>query len=62
MAGLNDRMPVMLEPAARAIWLGEEAGDYAMLLRPAPASSVRLWHVSRTVNNVAIGTEQVSSY
>ena len=52
MAGLHDRMPVIVEPADWPVWLGEEAGDYAALLRPAPAGTVRLWPVSRAVNNV----------
>ncbi len=52
MAGLHDRMPVILEPAAWPVWLGEDVGDFTALLRPAPAGTVRLWPVSRAVNNV----------
>ena len=52
MAGLHARMPVILEPGDWPVWLGEEPGDYAALLRPAPAGTVRLWPVSRAVNNV----------
>ena len=52
MAHLHDRMPVILEPADWPVWLGEQDGDYAALLRPAPAGTVRLWPVSRAVNNV----------
>ncbi len=52
MASLHDRMPVILEPDAWPVWLGEEVGDFAALLRPAPAGTVRLWPVSRAVNSV----------
>ena len=52
MAKLHDRMPVILEPADWPVWLGEQDGDYGGLLRPAPAGTVRLWPVSRAVNNV----------
>ena len=52
MAGLHDRMPVILDPDAWPAWLGEEAGNHAELLRPAPAGTVRLWPVSRAVNSV----------
>ncbi len=52
MAQLYDRMPVILEPAAWPVWLGEAPGDYAALLRPAPAGTVRLWPVSSAVNSV----------
>ena len=51
-AQLHDRMPVILEPDDWPVWLGEEAGDHAALLRPAPAGAVQLWPVSRAVNNV----------
>ena len=36
MEGLHDRMPVILEPEAWPMCLGEEPGDHAALLRPAP--------------------------
>ncbi len=52
MAQLHDRMPVILEPADWPVWMGEQDGDYGALLRPAPAGTVRLWPVSRAVNNV----------
>jgi putative SOS response-associated peptidase YedK len=52
MAALHDRMPVILEPDDWPVWLGEEAGDHAELLRPAAPGTVRLWAVSRAVNNV----------
>jgi putative SOS response-associated peptidase YedK len=52
MAALHDRMPIILEPDDWPVWLGEEAGDHAELLRPAAPGTVRLWAVSRAVNNV----------
>ena len=52
MAQLHERMPVILEPAAWPVWMGEKEGDFAALLRLAPAGTVRLWPVSRAVNSV----------
>lgn len=52
MAGLHDRMPVVLEPDAWEPWLSAEASSAAALLRPAPAATLRMWPVSRAVNNV----------
>jgi putative SOS response-associated peptidase YedK len=52
MMGLHDRMPVILEPAAWPVWLGETSGDHLALLRPAGVGVVRLWPVSRAVNSV----------
>jgi putative SOS response-associated peptidase YedK len=48
---LHERMPVVLEPADWATWLGEAAGDPATLLRPSEAL-FRIWPVSDAVNNV----------
>ena len=52
LSRLHHRVPVILEPEAWPVWLGEEPGDYASLLRPAPVGTLRLWPVSRAVNNV----------
>ncbi len=52
MASLHERMPVILEPDAWPKWLGEEGGHPAALLRPADDDVLRLWPVSRAVNNV----------
>lgn len=52
MAGLHDRVPVIIEEDDWPAWLGEEAGDFAALLRPAAPGLVRLWAVSRAVNSV----------
>ena len=52
MAGLHDRMPLVLEEQAWAAWLGEDAASATTLLRAAPAATLRMWPVSRAVNNV----------
>jgi putative SOS response-associated peptidase YedK len=50
LAALHQRMPVILEPADWAVWLGETAGEPITLLRPAPEGALRVWPVSRRVN------------
>jgi putative SOS response-associated peptidase YedK len=52
MSRLHSRMPVVLEAAAWPMWLGEEEGAPADLLRPAADGTLRLWCVSRAVNSV----------
>jgi len=52
MARLHERMPVVLEPADWAVWLGEAGGDPVSLLRPAADEVLCLWPVSRAVNSV----------
>ena len=52
MAGLHDRMPLVLEESAWAAWLGEDAASAAALMVPAPADTLRMWPVSRAVNSV----------
>ena len=42
VAVLHERMPMILEPAAWPLWLGEEAGDYTALPQPAAVGVVRL--------------------
>ena len=49
---IQERMPVIIERADWAMWLGEVEGDPQLLLRPLPADRLRLWPVSRTVNSV----------
>lgn len=48
---LHERMPVILEPTDWPTWLGEAEGDPASLLRPSSAE-LRVWRVSKAVNNV----------
>ena len=52
MATLHDRMPAILEPEDWPAWLGEVEGDPVALLRPAADTVLRLWPISRAVNNV----------
>ncbi|MCW2239621.1 SOS response-associated peptidase [Azospirillum canadense] len=55
LSELHDRMPVILPPAQWPAWLGEEpVSDDTLrsLLRPYPASAMRMWPVSRDVGNV----------
>jgi len=47
----HDRMPVVLEPADWAVWLGEAEGALGALMRPSEAG-FRVWRVSSKVNNV----------
>jgi putative SOS response-associated peptidase YedK len=48
---LHERMPVVLDPDAWPVWLGEDAGDVTPLMRPSDAA-FRVWPVSTAVNNV----------
>jgi putative SOS response-associated peptidase YedK len=50
IAQLHSRMPVILEPADWAAWLGEVDADPAALLRSSPDGTLRSWPVSRRVN------------
>jgi putative SOS response-associated peptidase YedK len=50
IAGLHDRMPVILEPADWPLWLGEVPGDPASLLHPSPAGTLRVWPMDRPGN------------
>ncbi len=52
MAVLHQRMPVILEAADWPLWLDEAEGDPTTLLRPAADDALRLWAVSRAVNNM----------
>lgn len=54
VAGVHDRMPVILEPDDWAAWLAEDAlaDDLLPLLRPAPADGMQMYAVSPAVNNV----------
>lgn len=60
MAGLHDRVPLVLEPADWALWLGE-AGHGAARLMKAPAEGSLEWHrVGPAVNsNRAEGPELI---
>ena len=51
MSALHDRMPLVLEQPDWRLWLGDDAGDAAELLRPAPDGTLRAWPVSPRVNS-----------
>lgn len=51
LAHLHHRMAVVVEPGDWPIWLGEEPGDPAALLRPSEAE-FRIWPVAARVGNV----------
>lgn len=51
LRALHERMPVVLEPDAWPVWLGETEGDHAALMRPSSAG-FRVWRVPQLVNNV----------
>ena len=54
MAGIHDRMPVILNPDDYRNWLDpaeRDPADMTALLQPYPASDMRAVPVSRTVNN-----------
>ena len=48
MRVVHHRTPVALAADAWRVWLGEEAGEIELLMRPAPDGTLRLWPVSRT--------------
>ena len=52
MSEIHTRMPVLVEEPDWPLWLGEAEGDATNLLRPAGNGVLRLWPVSRAVNNV----------
>jgi putative SOS response-associated peptidase YedK len=52
LAPIHDRMPVILDPAARARWLAPDADPEVLrtLLRPSPDQVLEVYEVSRLVN------------
>ena len=53
---IHDRMPVILDPADYALWLGEEPETLAggrSLLKPFPAEAMVAYPVSKRVSNPA---------
>lgn len=48
---IHERMPVVLERADWALWLGEAEGDAGALLRSS-AAEFRVWRIGTAVNNV----------
>jgi putative SOS response-associated peptidase YedK len=55
LAGIHDRMPVVLDPKDWPKWLGEEPAseeDLKALLRPAPPEAIAVWPVDKRIGNV----------
>jgi putative SOS response-associated peptidase YedK len=52
MAQIHNRMPVILEPDAWALWLAEKDGEAGALLRPAGEDVLKLAPVDKAVGNV----------
>jgi putative SOS response-associated peptidase YedK len=60
LAALHDRMPVFVQPADFALWLGEAGPGAARLMRPAPDSLLTFHRVDPAVNaNRAQGPELI---
>ena len=51
MRQVHDRMPVILEPDAWSMWLGDTWSALS-LMRPAGGDELHLWPVGRAVNSV----------
>jgi putative SOS response-associated peptidase YedK len=51
MARIHDRMPVIVEPADWALWLGEAGHGAAALMRPAAEGVLTAWRVDPAVNS-----------
>ncbi len=51
LAAVHDRMPVILAPGSRALWLGEAGHGAARLMGPAPEDTLRLHRVGTAVNS-----------
>jgi putative SOS response-associated peptidase YedK len=51
LAAVHDRMPVILTPDTRALWLGEAGHGAARLMVPVPEDTLRLYRVGTEVNS-----------
>lgn len=52
MDTLHDRAPLILGEEDWALWLGENTGDPAALMRPVSAEGLERWQVGKAVGNV----------
>ncbi len=60
MSKIHHRMPVVLDPADWALWLGEEGRGAATLMKPAPEDALDYFRVDPKVNsNKASGPELI---
>lgn len=63
MQTIHHRMPVIIEPADRGLWLGEEGKGAAKLMRAAPDETLQWHRVARNVNsNRASGPELIEPF
>lgn len=61
MAGIHHREPLIIEPADRALWLGEAGHGAASLTQPRPAGVLQAHRVATTVNsNRASGPDLIA--
>ena len=51
LTSIHDRMPLVLEPEAWPLWLGETEGGLEALMRPADPGRVVSWRVGRAVGS-----------
>ena len=61
LAGIQARMPVIIEKDDWPLWMGEVEGDILSLLRPAPEHVLRVWPVGTRVGNVRNNGPELSS-
>ncbi|MGP6087129.1 SOS response-associated peptidase [Antarctobacter jejuensis] len=60
MSTIHHRMPVVLDPADWALWLGESGRGAATLMKPAPEDALEFYRVDPRVNsNRASGPELI---
>jgi putative SOS response-associated peptidase YedK len=62
MAGLHDRMPVILAESNWPQWLGEVPATEVQLLtllKPSPNEALKIWPVNRAVGNVNVNGPQL---
>ena len=51
LAAIHARMPLVLEPDAWPLWLGEAEGEASTLLHPAEPGRITAWRVGRAVGS-----------
>ena len=59
MAHIHHRMPVVVQPADFALWLGEAGHGAARLMVPAPVGTAMSYPVSRKVNKAGVESEDL---